>query len=53
MWLNSPYWKIDAAQVDTEIADMHKAIHRLNKTLIDQPASLKVAQKMRVRLNLF
>ena len=48
-WLASPYWKVDAAEVETEISEMHKTIHRLTKTLIDQPASLKVAQKMRVR----
>lgn len=53
MWLDSPYWKVDASQVETDIGDMYKAIHRLNKTLIDQPASLKIAQKIRVSNGVF
>lgn len=48
-WLNSPYWKIDATQVESEVGDMYKIIHRLNKTFINQPSSLRVAQKLRVR----
>ncbi len=48
LWLQSPYWKVDASEVDQEISDMFKTIHRLTKTLIDQPGSLKVAQKVRV-----
>lgn len=47
-WLASPYWKVDAEAVETEIAEMYKTIHRLTKILIDQPSSLKVAQKLRV-----
>lgn len=48
-WLQSAFWKVDANAVDLEISDMYKTIHRLTKTLIDQPGSLKVAQKVRVR----
>ncbi|VDN20090.1 unnamed protein product [Dibothriocephalus latus] len=47
-WLRSPYDKVDAMEVDSIITDMYKLIHKLTKTLIDQPGSLKVAQKLRV-----
>ncbi|EUB58895.1 Dynein heavy chain 7, axonemal [Echinococcus granulosus] len=52
-WLASPYWKVDAAAVETEITEMYKTIHRLTKILIDQPASLKVAQKLRAKIEKF
>lgn len=51
-WLNSPYWKVDANEVETLISDMYKTIHRLTKVLIDQPGPLKVAQKVRVSLTI-
>ncbi|VEL06882.1 unnamed protein product [Protopolystoma xenopodis] len=52
-WLQSPYHQLNALEIENEISDMFKVIHKLTKTLVDQPGPSKVAQKIKSKLEKF
>ncbi|KAA3677673.1 dynein heavy chain, axonemal, partial [Paragonimus westermani] len=52
-WLQAPYHKLNPFDVEQQISDMYKTMHKLTKTLADLPGPAKVAQKMKTKLGKF
>ncbi|KAF5404423.1 hypothetical protein PHET_02178 [Paragonimus heterotremus] len=52
-WLQAPYHTLNPFNVEQQISDMYKTMHKLTKTLADLPGPAKVAQKMKTKLMKF
>ncbi|KAF6772084.1 hypothetical protein AHF37_09495 [Paragonimus kellicotti] len=46
-WLQAPYHTLNPFDLEQQISDMYKTMHKLTKTLADLPGPAKVAQKMK------
>ncbi|CAH8492971.1 unnamed protein product, partial [Dicrocoelium dendriticum] len=49
-WLQAPYHTINPYEVEQQVSDMYKTMHKLTKTLAELPGPAKVAQKMKTKL---
>lgn len=47
-WLQAPYHTLNPFDVEQQVSDMYKTMHKLTKTLAELPGPAKVAQKMKV-----
>ncbi|CAH8618645.1 unnamed protein product [Heterobilharzia americana] len=52
-WLQSPYHTLDPYDIEQQVTDMYKTMHKLTKVLADLPGPAKVAQKVKAKLTKF
>ncbi|VDQ17808.1 unnamed protein product [Trichobilharzia regenti] len=47
-WLQAPYHTLDPYDIEQQVTDMYKTIHKLTKVVAELPGPSKVAQKVKV-----
>lgn len=47
-WFESPYHTLNPNEIEQQITDMYRIMHKLTKTLTELPGPSKVAQKVKV-----
>ncbi|CAL8075896.1 unnamed protein product [Calicophoron daubneyi] len=52
-WLQAPYHTLNPFEIEQQVSDMYKTMHKLTKTLADLPGPAKVAQKIKTKLAKF
>ncbi|CAH8611141.1 unnamed protein product [Schistosoma intercalatum] len=52
-WFESPYHTLNPNEIEQQITDMYRVMHKLTKTLTELPGPSKVAQKVKDKLTKF
>ncbi|CAH8647966.1 unnamed protein product [Schistosoma rodhaini] len=52
-WFESPYNTLNPNEIEQQITDMYRMMHKLTKTLTDLPGPSKVAQKVKDKITKF
>ncbi|KAH8862796.1 Dynein heavy chain 3, axonemal [Schistosoma japonicum] len=52
-WFESPYHTLNPNEIEQQITDMYRIMHKLTKILADLPGPAKVAQKVKDKLTKF